>query len=154
MSMKAFTKSTTQKCFALIKDLELFNDDCSKWKWFKQAVNNKLYCNANHYLSYNNKINYINSYLGDKVDHILNHKWDSNDHLNFKIYLDLLSFLNKHYQNHLQDEINMKKWEALCMKHNNQFPVFWIEFTTLTYKVKILFNNMPEQSLNLLVYQF
>ena len=39
------------------------------------------------------------------------------------------------------------------MKHNDQFPVFWMEFTTLTHKIGALFNNMPEQSLNLLICQ-
>ena len=124
ISMKAFTKLTTQKCSASVKDLKLFNGDCSKWKWFKQAVNNKLCCNANHYPNQNDKIDYIDSYLDDKIDCVLNHKWDSNDYLNFETYLDLLSFLDKYYQDHLQDEIDIKEWEVLCIKHNNQFPVF------------------------------
>ena len=101
MSVKAFTKSTIQKHSALIKNLKLFNDNHSKWKWFKQAVNNKLHCNTDHYPSYNDKIDYIDCYLNDKVDHILNYKQNSNNHLNFKIYSDLLSFLDKYYQNHL-----------------------------------------------------
>ena len=40
------------------------------------------------------------------------------------------------------------------MKHDNQFPVFWVKFTTLVYKIEALFDNMPEQSLNLFVCQF
>ena len=39
------------------------------------------------------------------------------------------------------------------MKHDDQFPVFWMKFTTLICKVGILFNNMPEQSVDLLVCQ-
>ena len=101
MNTEAFIRSTTQKHSALIKDPELFNDNHSKWKQFKQAVNNKLYCNANHYLNQNDKIDYIDSYLSDKVDHVLNYKQNSNNHLNFKIYSHLLSFLNKYYQDHL-----------------------------------------------------
>ena len=97
MSMEAFTRLTTQKHSAPVKDPEPFNSNCSKWKQFKQAVNNKLHCNTNHYFNYNDKINYIDSYLGDKIDHILNHKWDSNDHLDFGIYSDLLSFFDKYY---------------------------------------------------------
>ena len=119
MSAEAFTRSTTQKHSALIKDPELFNDNYAKWKWFKQVVNNKLCCNADHYFDYDDKIDYIDSYLDNKVDCILNHKWDSNDHLDFEIYLDLLSFLNKYYQDCLQDETDMKKWEALHMKHDD-----------------------------------
>ena len=153
MNTETFIKSTTQKHSALIKDPESFNDDYAKWKQFKQTVNNKLCCNANHYLNYNDKINYIDSYLNNKVNYVLNHKWDSNDHLNFKIYSDLLSFLNKYYQDHLQDKTNMKKWEILCMKHNDQFSVFWMKFTTLVCKIEILFNSIPEQSVNLLIHQ-
>ena len=153
MSMEAFTRSTTQKCSVSVKDLELFNGNCSKWKWFKQVVNNKLCCNADHYSDHNDKIDYIDSYLGDKVDCVLNHKWNSNNHLNFEIYLNLLSFLNKYYQDHLQSETDIKEWEALCMKHDDQFPVFWMEFTTLAHKVRALFDSMPEQSVNLLVCQ-
>ena len=97
MSVKAFIKLTIQKHSALVKDLKLFNDDHSKWKQFKQAVNNKLHCNADHYLNQNNKIDYINSYLSDKINCVLNYKQDSNDYLNFKTYSDLLSFLNKYY---------------------------------------------------------
>ena len=74
MNVKAFTKSTTQKHSALIKDSELFNDDYLKWKQFKQTVNNKLHHNINHYLSHNDKINYIDFYLNNKMSHILNHK--------------------------------------------------------------------------------
>ena len=109
MSMKAFTKSTTQKHSVSIKNPEPFNDDCSKWKWFKQAVNNKLHHNINYYFNYNDKINYIDFYLDDKVDHVLNHKQNSNDYLDFRIYFNLLSFLDKYYQNHLQDETDMKE---------------------------------------------
>ena len=97
MSAEAFTKSTTQKCSALVKNLKSFNDNCLKWKQFKQAVNNKFHCNVNHYLNQNDKIDDINSYLNDKVDCILNYKQNSNDHLNFKIYSDLLSFFDKYY---------------------------------------------------------
>ena len=39
------------------------------------------------------------------------------------------------------------------MKYNDQFPVFWVKFTTLAHKIEVLFNNMPEQSMNLLVHQ-
>ena len=39
------------------------------------------------------------------------------------------------------------------MKHDDQFPVFWVKFTTLAHKVETLFNNMPGQLLNLLVCQ-
>ena len=83
----------------------------------------------------------------------MNHKQDSNDHLNFKIYLDLLSFLNKYYQDHLQDKINIKKWETLHIKHNDQFSVFWVKFTTLACKIEALFNDMSEQLINLLIHQ-
>ena len=124
MNVETFIKSTIQKCSASVKDSELFNDDHLKWKWFKQTVNNKLYCNADHYFNQNDKINYINFYLNDKVNCILNHKQNSNDHLNFKIYSDLLSFLDKYYQNHLQDKTDMKEWKTLCIKHDDQFPVF------------------------------
>ena len=109
MSVKAFIKSTIQKHSALVKDLKLFNSDCLKWKQFKQAVNNKLHHNINHYFSQNDKINYINSYLSDKINCILNHKQNNNNHLNFKIYSDLFSFLNKYYQNHLQSKTDIKK---------------------------------------------
>ena len=153
MSTEASTRSTTQKCSASVKDLELFNGDYLKWKWFKQAVNNKLCCNADHYLNHDDKIDYIDSYLGDKVGRVLNHKWDSNDHLDFKTYSDLLSFLDKYYQDHLQGETDMKEWEALCMKHDDQFPIFWVEFTTLAHKVGALFDGMPEQLVDLLVCQ-
>ena len=74
MSMKTFIKSTTQKHSALIKDLKLFNYNYLKWKWFKQAVNNKLHCNINHYSGYNDKIDYIDFYLSNKVNCILNYK--------------------------------------------------------------------------------
>ena len=57
-----------------MKNLELFNGNCLKWKQFKQAVNNKLHYNTDYYSSHNDKINYIDSYLGNKVDYILNHK--------------------------------------------------------------------------------
>ena len=154
MSAEAFTKSIIQKHSASVKDSELFNSDCLKWKQFKQAVNNKLYHNANHYLSYDDKIDYIDSYLSNKIGHILNYKWDSNNHLNFEIYLNLLSFFDKYYQDHLQGKTDMKEWEILCMKYDDQFPVFWIEFTTLAHKVRTLFNNMSGQSLNLLIHQF
>ena len=153
MSVEASTRSTTQKCSAPVKDPELFNDDCSKWKWFKQAVNNKLCHNADHYSDHNDKIDYIDSYLDDKVGCVLDHKQDSNDHLNFETYSDLLSFLDKYYQDHLQDETDMKEWEAFCMKHDNQFPVFWVEFTTLACKVEALFDGMPEQLVDLLICQ-
>ena len=66
MSTEAFIKSIIQKCSASVKNSKLFNNDHSKWKQFKQTVNNKLYHNTDHYLNYNNKINYINSYLDDK----------------------------------------------------------------------------------------
>ena len=124
MNVETFTKSITQKCFISIKDPELFNDDCLKWKQFKQAVNNKLHCNTDHYFSHDDKIDYINSYLNNKVNYILNHKQNNNDHLNFETYSDLLSFFNKYYQDHLQNETDMKKWKILCMKYNNQFSVF------------------------------
>ena len=124
MSVETFIKSTTQKHSALIKNPESFNGDHAKWKWFKQAVNNKLCHNTDHYSGYDDKIDYIDSYLGNKIGHILNHKQDSNNHLNFEIYSDLLNFLNKYYQDHLQGKINMKEWEAFCIKHDNQFPVF------------------------------
>ena len=109
MSTEVFTRSTTQKHSALIKDSELFNDNHLKWKQFKQAVNNKLHCNINHYLNYNDKIDYIDFYLGDKVDCVLNYKQDSNDYLDFETYLNLLSFLDKYYQDHLQNETDMKE---------------------------------------------
>ena len=124
MSVKVFIKSITQKHSASVKDLNLFNDNCLKWKWFKQAVNNKLHCNINHYLNQNNKINYIDFYLNDKVDYVLNHKQDSNDYLNFEIYSDLLSFLDKYYQDHLQGKTDIKEWKALHIKHDNQFLIF------------------------------
>ena len=116
-------------------------------------VNNKLCCNIDHYFNHNDKIDYIDSYLNNKIDCVLNHKQNSNNHLNFKTYSDLLSFLNKYYQDHLQDEINMKKWKTLCMKHDDQFPVFWVKFTTLAHKIEVLFNDMSKQSLNLLIHQ-
>ena len=153
MNVKAFTRSTIQKHSVLVKDLELFNGDCSKWKWFKQAVNNKLHHNADHYSNHDDKIDYIDSYLGDKVGCVLDHKQDSSDHLDFKIYSDLLSFLDKYYQDHLQGKTDMKEWEALCMKHDDQFSVFWVKFTTLACKVGVLFDGMPEQSMDLLVCQ-
>ena len=109
MSAKTFIKSIISKCSTSVKNPKLFNGNHSKWKQFKQAVNNKLYHNANHYFSHDDKINYIDFYLSDKVNHILNHKQNSNNHLNFKIYSDLLSFLDKYYQNYLQSKINMKK---------------------------------------------
>ena len=109
MSVETFTKSITQKHSALIKDPEPFNDNYLKWKQFKQAVNNKLHHNINHYFNHNDKINYINFYLNDKVNCVLNHKQNSNDHLNFKIYSDLLSFLDKYYQDHLQSKMNIKE---------------------------------------------
>ena len=124
MSTEAFTRSTTQKHSAPVKDPEPFNGNCSKWKQFKQTVNNKLHCNADHYPNYNDKIDYIDSYLNDKVSCVLNHKWNSNDHLDFETYSDLLSFLNKYYQDHLQSETDMKEWEAFCMKYDDQFSVF------------------------------
>ena len=151
-AQKPFIKSIIQKCSVSVKDLKPFNNDCLKWKQFKQTINNKLYCNVNHYSNYNDKINYIDFYLSNKIDHVLNHKWDSNDHLNFKIYSDLLSYLNKYYQDYLQDETDIKELKTFCMKHNNQFPVFWIEFTTLTCKIKMLFNSIFKQLLNLLIY--
>ena len=83
----------------------------------------------------------------------MNHKWDSNDHLDFEIYSDLLSFLDKYYQDHLQGETDMKEWEALCMKHDDQFSVFWMEFTTLACKIEALFDDMFKQSMDLLVCQ-
>ena len=153
MSMKAFTRSTTQKHSAPVKDPESFNGNHSKWKQFKQAVNNKLCCNANHYPGHDDKIDYINFYLSNKVDHVLNHKWDSNDHLDFETYSELLSFLDKYYQDHLQSKTDIKEWKAFCMKHDNQFSVFWVEFTTLIHKVETLFNSIPEQSVNLLIHQ-
>ena len=109
MSVEAFIKSTTQKHSVSVKDPELFNGDCSKWKQFKQAVNNKLHHNINHYFNHDDKIDYIDSYLSDKVSCVLNHKQDSNNYLNFEIYSDLLSFLNKYYQDHLQGKTDMKK---------------------------------------------
>lgn len=153
MSTETFTKSTTQKHSASVKDPEPFNSNHSKWKWFKQAVNNKLHHNTDHYSDHKNKIDYINFYLSDKVDCILNHKQNSSDHLNFKTYSDLLSYLNKYYQDYLQEETDMKKWKALHMKHDDSFSVFWVKFTTLTHKIEALFNNMLEQSLNLLIHQ-
>ena len=83
----------------------------------------------------------------------MNHKQNSNDHLDFETYLNLFSFLNKYYQDHLQSKTNMKKWEAFHIKHDDQFPVFWMKFTTLTCKIRVLFNSMPEQLMNLLVCQ-
>ena len=153
MSAEAFTRSTTQKYSASVKDLKLFNGNCLKWKRFKQAVNNKLHCNTDHYPDHDDKIDYIDSYLGDKVGCVLDHKWDSNNHLDFETYSDLLSFLDKYYQDHLQSETDMKEWEALCMKHDDQFPVFWVEFTTLACKIGALFDNMSGQLLDLLVCQ-
>ena len=97
MSVKAFTKLTTQKCSASVKDLKLFNSNCLKWKQFKQAVNNKLCHNTDHYFNQNNKIDYIDFYLNNKVNCVLNHKQNSNDYLNFKIYLNLFSFFDKYY---------------------------------------------------------
>ena len=108
MSTEAFTKSITQKHSASVKNPEPFNSNHLKWKQFKQTVNNKLHHNINHYFSHNNKIDYIDFYLDNKVNCILNHKQNSNNHLDFKIYSDLLSFLNKYYQNHLQGKTNMK----------------------------------------------
>ena len=153
MSTETSFKSTTQKCSASVKDPEPFNDNHSKWKWFKQAVNNKLYCNIDHYPNQNDKIDYINSYLDDKIDCVLNHKWDSNDYLNFEIYSDLLSYFDNCYQDHLQNETDMKEWKTLHMKYNDQFLVFWMKFTTLTHKIEALFNNMLKQLLNLLICQ-
>ena len=153
MSMEAFIRSTTQKHSAPVKDPELFNGDCLKWKQFKQAVNNKLHRNTDHYPNQDDRIDYIDSYLGDKVGRVLDHKWDSNDHLDFRTYSDLLSFLDKYYQDHLQGKTDMKEWEAFHMKHDDQFPVFWVEFTTLVHKVEALFDGIPEQSMDLLVRQ-
>ena len=98
MSVKAFIKSTTQKCSASVKNSELFNGNHLKWKQFQQAVNNKLHCNTNYYLNQNDKIDYIDFYLNDKVNHVLNYKQNSNDYLDFKIYSDLLSFFDKYNQ--------------------------------------------------------
>ena len=109
MSTKAFTKSTIQKHSASVKDLKPFNDNHLKWKQFKQAVNNKLCCNVDHYFNQLDKIDYIDSYLDDKVDCILNHKQNSNNYLNFEIYSNLFSFLNKYYQNHLQNKTDIKE---------------------------------------------
>ena len=109
MSVETFTKSTIQKHSASVKDLELFNGNCLKWKQLKQIVNNKLYYNINHYFNQNNKIDYINFYLNNKVDYILNYKQNSNDYLNFKIYSNLLNFLDKYYQNHLQGKTDIKE---------------------------------------------
>ena len=39
------------------------------------------------------------------------------------------------------------------MKYDDQFPVFWVEFTILACKVEALFDDMPEQSMDLLVCQ-
>ena len=119
MSTETFTRLTTQKHSVLIKDSELFNGNHAKWKQFKQAVNNKLCCNADHYLSHDDKINYIDFYLNNKIDCVLNHKQNSNNHLDFETYSDLLSFFDKYYQDHLQNEINMKEWEAFYMKHDD-----------------------------------
>ena len=154
MSVEIFIKSTTQKHSASVKNSELFNNNCSKWKQFKQAVNNKLHHNINHYLNYDNKIDYIDSYLNDKINYVLNHKQNSNNHLNFKIYSNLLSYFNKYYQNYLQNKINIKKWEILHIKYNDQFSVFWVEFTTLIHKIKALFDNMSKQLVNLFICQF
>ena len=74
MSTEAFIKSTTQKCSASVKDSNSFNDNHFKWKWFKQTVNNKFYCNVNHYFNHNDKIDYIDFYLDNKVNCVLNHK--------------------------------------------------------------------------------
>ena len=101
MNVEAFIRLTTQKHSALIKDSEPFNNNHWKWKQFKQTVNKKLCCNTDHYFNYNNKIDYIDFYLNDKVNHILNHKQNSNNHLNFEIYLNLLSFFDKYYQDYL-----------------------------------------------------
>ena len=153
MSVKTFTKLIIQKHSVSIKDLELFNNDCAKWKQFKQAVNNKFHHNTDHYSNYNNKINYINFYLNNKINCILNHKQNSNNHLNFKIYSDLLSFFNKYYQDHLQNETDIQKWKVFHIKHNDQFLVFWMKFTILIHKIEILFNNISEQLVNLLIHQ-
>ena len=83
----------------------------------------------------------------------MNYKWDSNNYLNFRTYLNLLSFFDKYYQNHLQNETDIKKWKAFCMKHDDQFSVFWMKFTTLICKIETLFNNMLKQSVNLLLHQ-
>ena len=40
------------------------------------------------------------------------------------------------------------------MKHDDQFPVFWVKFTTLICKIEALFDNMSEQLSNLLICQF
>ena len=48
----------------------------------------------------------------------------------------------------------MKKWKTLCIKYDDQFPVFWVKFTTLACKIEVLFDDMSEQSMNLLVCQF
>ena len=74
MSMKTFIKSITQKCSASVKDLKPFNNNYLKWKQFKQTVNNKLYYNTDHYLNQNDKIDYIDFYLNNKVNYVLNHK--------------------------------------------------------------------------------
>ena len=39
------------------------------------------------------------------------------------------------------------------MKHDNQFLVFWMKFTTLAHKIEVLFDNMPKQLLDLLIHQ-
>ena len=39
------------------------------------------------------------------------------------------------------------------MKYNDQFFIFWVKFTTLAHKVEILFNNISEQSVDLLICQ-
>ena len=153
MSIETFIKSITQKHSVSVKDSDLFNNNCLKWRWFKQIVNNKFHHNINHYLNHDNKIDYIDFYLGDKIDCILNYKQNSNNHLNFKIYLDLLSYFDKYYQDYLQGETDMKEWEAFCIKHNAQFSIFWVKFTTLTHKAETLFDNMFKQLLNLLIYQ-
>ena len=109
MSTKTSIKSTIQKHSISVKDSKLFNNNCLKWKQFKQTVNNKLHHNINHYFNHNDKIDYINFYLNNKINCILNHKQDNNNHLNFKIYLNLLNFFDKYYQNHLQSKTDIKK---------------------------------------------
>ena len=74
MSAETSTRLTIQKHSVSVKNSEPFNGDHSKWKWFKQAVNNKLHCNADHYLNHNDKIDYIDFYLDDKINHILDYK--------------------------------------------------------------------------------
>ena len=39
------------------------------------------------------------------------------------------------------------------MKYDDQFPVFWMEFTTLAHKVEVLFNDMFKQLIDLLICQ-